>query len=116
MKLTYFGHSCFLVKFGDTSVLFDPFITHNPLAKDVDMSSIKADYIFVSHGHDDHIADLLPLAKQTQATIFANFEIIQSVTKQGYDKVQPKNFGNNIIELGTMHFMLDATIIASSHC
>lgn len=105
MELTYFGHSCFLVKFGDTSVLFDPFITHNPLAKDVDMSSIKADYIFVSHGHDDHIADLLPLAKQTQATIVANFEIIQWVTKQGYDKVHPMNFGTRVFEFGTVHFV-----------
>ncbi len=105
MELTYYGHACFSVKFGNTTVLFDPFISPNPLAKDIDIKSIKADYIFVSHGHEDHVADLLTLAHQTQATVVSNFEIITWLTKQGYEKVHPMNFGTRTFDFGTVHFV-----------
>ncbi|RQO31999.1 metal-dependent hydrolase [Taibaiella sp. KBW10] len=105
MTLTFFGHACFTVAFGDTTILFDPFITPNALAKDVDIEAIKADYIFVSHGHGDHVADLIALAKQTQATVVSNFEIIDWVTKQGYEKVHPMNFGRKQFAFGKVHFV-----------
>lgn len=105
MELTFYGHACFLVNTGDTKILFDPFISPNPLAKDIDISSITADYIFVSHGHEDHVADLLSLAKQTQATVVSNFEIITWLSKQGYEKVHPMNFGTRTFDFGTVHFV-----------
>lgn len=105
MKLTYFGHACFLVTFGDTKVLFDPFISPNPLAKHIAIEAIAADYIFVSHGHEDHVADLLTLAHQTQATVVSNFEIINWVSQQGYTKVHPMNFGTWNFDFGTVHFV-----------
>ncbi len=105
MELTFYGHACFLVNTGDTKILFDPFISPNPLAKDIDISSISADYIFVSHGHEDHVADLLSLAKQTQATVVSNAEIITWLTKQGYEKVHPMNFGTRTFDFGTVHFV-----------
>lgn len=105
MELTFYGHACFLVNTGDTKILFDPFISPNPLAKDIDISSINADYIFVSHGHEDHVADLLSLAKQTQATVVSNFEIITWLSKQGYEKVHPMNFGTRTFDFGTVHFV-----------
>lgn len=105
MELTYYGHACFSVKFGNTTVLFDPFISPNPLAKDIDIKSITADYIFVSHGHEDHVADLMSLAQQTQATVVSNFEIITWLSKQGYEKVHPMNFGTRTFDFGTVHFV-----------
>lgn len=105
MELTFYGHACFLVNTGDTKILFDPFISPNPQAKDIDISSITADYIFVSHGHEDHVADLLSLAKQTQATVVSNFEIITWLSKQGYEKVHPMNFGTRTFDFGTVHFV-----------
>lgn len=105
MELTFYGHACFLVNTGDTKILFDPFISPNPLAKDIDISSISADYIFVSHGHEDHVADLLSLAKQTQATVVSNAEIITWLSKQGYEKVHPMNFGTRTFDFGTVHFV-----------
>lgn len=105
MEFTYYGHACFSVKFGDTTVLFDPFISPNPLAKDIDIKSIKADHIFVSHGHEDHVADLLTLAHQTKATVVSNFEIITWLGKQGYDKVHPMNFGTRSFDFGTVHYV-----------
>lgn len=105
MDLTFYGHSCFSVSFDGITVLFDPFITPNELAKSVDISEIKADYIYVSHGHEDHVADLIKLAKQTQATVVSNFEIINWVSKQGYEKVHPMNFGSKTFDYAKVHFV-----------
>ena len=62
MKITYYGHSCFLVETNGKKLLFDPFISFNELAKDIDINSIEADYILQSHGHADHIADCVAIA------------------------------------------------------
>ena len=57
MDFTYYGHSCFSVSLNGKTVLFDPFVTGNELANNiVDVDTIPADYILVSHGHGDHIA------------------------------------------------------------
>ncbi|MDE3144746.1 MAG: MBL fold metallo-hydrolase, partial [Bacteroidota bacterium] len=83
MKLTYYGHSTFLVDVQETKILFDPFITHNELAKHIDVNSIEADYIFLSHGHEDHIADCVSIAKRTNAKVVANWEVATWAGKQG---------------------------------
>jgi glyoxylase-like metal-dependent hydrolase (beta-lactamase superfamily II) len=56
MKFTYYGHACFAVQAGGKTLLFDPFISPNPLAKKIDVSKVAADFILVSHGHGDHVA------------------------------------------------------------
>jgi L-ascorbate metabolism protein UlaG (beta-lactamase superfamily) len=93
MKLTYYGHSCFLIESGGQSILFDPFITPNELAKDINIADIRAQYILVSHGHADHIADCVALARQTGATVVGSFEVIEWLTAQGVEKTHPMNIG-----------------------
>ncbi len=93
MKITYYGHSCFLVDFSGTKLLFDPFITPNELAKDVDISTIEADYILLSHGHSDHVADAIQLAKQTGAKVISNYEIIMWLGREGIENSHPMNHG-----------------------
>ena len=83
MKITYYGHSCFEVVVNGKKLLFDPFISHNPLAKHIDISSIKPDFVLVSHGHSDHIDDCVKIAQQSGATVVANYEIITWLRKQG---------------------------------
>ncbi|HEU4607975.1 MAG TPA: MBL fold metallo-hydrolase, partial [Chitinophagaceae bacterium] len=87
MNFTFYGHACFAVEVSGKKLLFDPFITGNELAKDIDINNIEADYILVSHGHGDHVADLLTIARNTGATVISNAEITDWVTRQGYDKV-----------------------------
>ena len=53
MKTTYYGQSTFMLEAGGKKLLFDPFISPNPAAKDIDIHSLKPDYILVSHGHGD---------------------------------------------------------------
>jgi L-ascorbate metabolism protein UlaG (beta-lactamase superfamily) len=95
VKVTYYGHSCFLVEVAGTRLLFDPFITPNELAKDIDVAGIQADYIFLSHGHEDHVADLLPIAKRTNATVVATWEIYVWLGKQGITNAHPMNAGGS---------------------
>ena len=54
MQFTYYGHACFSIKINDKILLFDPYISGNELAKDINVLDIEADYILVSHAHNDH--------------------------------------------------------------
>jgi L-ascorbate metabolism protein UlaG (beta-lactamase superfamily) len=93
MKLTYYGHACFLVEAGGKNLLFDPFIRYNELASSIDVASIKADYVFISHGHQDHVADAVEIAQRNDATIICAFELMDWFHKQGHQKVHPMNTG-----------------------
>lgn len=93
MKYTYYGHSCFAIELQGKRVLFDPFITPNELAKNIDTSSIEADFILLTHGHSDHIADSVQLAKQTGALVISSFEVIEWLRKQGLENLHPMNHG-----------------------
>ena len=93
MKFTYYGHSSFAVEIKGKKIVFDPFISHNELAKSIDVAAIEADYIFVSHGHDDHVADLITMAKRTGATVVGAYELVMWANKQGVEKFHPLNTG-----------------------
>ena len=94
MKFTYYGHSCFAIETKEKKLLlFDPFIKPNGLAQNIDTNSIKADFILVTHGHADHIADCVSLAHQTGAMVISSFEVIEWLGKQGVQKVHPMNHG-----------------------
>jgi L-ascorbate metabolism protein UlaG (beta-lactamase superfamily) len=93
MKLTYYGHSCFSVELNGRSLLFDPFITPNELARAIDINKVPADYILISHGHSDHTADALALAKRTGATLIANFEVATWFNQKGVQVTHPMNHG-----------------------
>lgn len=93
MKITYYGHACFGVEVAGKHLLFDPFISPNELAKDIDINTVPADYILVSHGHEDHIADLISIAKRTGATIVSSYEIVMWAGKQGAENGHPMNTG-----------------------
>jgi L-ascorbate metabolism protein UlaG (beta-lactamase superfamily) len=94
MNLTYYGHACFAVEIGDKTLLFDPFITGNPNAKSVKIDDIKADYILITHGHSDHLADAGAIANRTGATLIAPFEVANWLQKnQGIKKTHPVNHG-----------------------
>lgn len=93
MKLTYYGHACFSVEVAGKTLLFDPFITPNPLAKNVDVNKVKADFILVSHGHGDHVADVVDIAGRTGATVITSYEVGTWFEKNGANKVVPMNHG-----------------------
>jgi L-ascorbate metabolism protein UlaG (beta-lactamase superfamily) len=93
MQITYYGHSCFLIDTEGKKLLFDPFITPNELAKDVDIDAIKPDYIILSHGHQDHVADVERIYKNSGALLVSNFEVVTWFGKKGVEHAHPMNHG-----------------------
>jgi L-ascorbate metabolism protein UlaG (beta-lactamase superfamily) len=93
-RLTWHGHSCFTLETGDgTRIMIDPWLDENPTAvikaADVD----KLDYILVSHGHFDHFADCIPLAKRTGATVVSTFELVSFCQQEGVKNGHGMNIG-----------------------
>ncbi len=76
MKLRFLGQSSFSVEMGDKHLIFDPFISANPKAADINIEDLKADYVLLSHGHQDHVLDAEAIAKNNEATIISNYEIV----------------------------------------
>lgn len=93
MKITSYGHSAFLIELDGGTLLIDPFISGNPLSKDVNPDTIKTDVVLVSHGHGDHISSAATIAKHNNATLISNFEISQWFEKQGVEKAIGINHG-----------------------
>ncbi|EFK58885.1 metal-dependent hydrolase [Sphingobacterium spiritivorum] len=98
MKITYYGQSCVLFDFDGHQVLLDPFVTYNPIAEHVDVNALNPEYIFVSHAHQDHVADLLTVQKNSNAIVATVVETAAWVRKQGVpdDKVVEFNLGGTI--------------------
>lgn len=81
-KLTYFGHSAFLIEHNNNKILIDPFITGNPLAP-VKADDLSADFIILSHAHGDHFGDTLEIAKRCNSTVIAVNELANYVASKG---------------------------------
>jgi L-ascorbate metabolism protein UlaG (beta-lactamase superfamily) len=82
MRLTWFGHSTFLLETSRVRLVIDPFLDQNP-ASPVKSADVACDYILVTHGHSDHCCDALALARRTGATIIANHEIAEFFAARG---------------------------------
>jgi L-ascorbate metabolism protein UlaG (beta-lactamase superfamily) len=92
--LTWHGHSCFTLETDEKQrIIIDPWIDENPMS-DIKTSDIDAlDYILVSHGHSDHFADVVKLAKKTGATVVSTFELVAFCQSQGAKNGHGMNIG-----------------------
>jgi L-ascorbate metabolism protein UlaG (beta-lactamase superfamily) len=103
MQLTYYGHSCFLLETGGSRVLFDPFISPNPLAKDIDINQIDAQYILLSHGHADHVADTEAIGQRTGAEVVGIAEVVGWFGQKGLKANYGMNIGGKVkLPFGTV--------------
>jgi L-ascorbate metabolism protein UlaG (beta-lactamase superfamily) len=106
MEITYYGHSSFLVEMGGYKILFDPYISQNPLASSIDINSIEADFILISHGHGDHVGDVEVIAKRTGAVIVSNYEIVTWYKNKGFENGHEMNLGGKWhFDFGTVHMV-----------
>lgn len=93
MKFTYYGHSAFELETGGKKLLFDPFISPNELAKHIDINGLKPDYILLSHGHGDHVADLFTIQKNSEAKVICIAEIAHWLGGKGISDAHGMNIG-----------------------
>lgn len=70
MKLTYLGHASLALEIKGINIIVDPFISGNELAEHINIDELKADYILITHGHDDHVADVERIAKIQELQLF----------------------------------------------
>jgi L-ascorbate metabolism protein UlaG (beta-lactamase superfamily) len=93
--LRWLGHGCWLLATGGKTILVDPFLNDSPTAP-VKAGDVRVDFVLVSHGHFDHVADAAAIANRTGSTVVANFEICEWLGKQGVKSTQPMNIGGAI--------------------
>ena len=103
MKINWYGHSCFRIEIaaanpkGRIEILLDPFVSSNPKAPvSADAVAAGLDHIVVSHGHDDHIGDLIGIALASGAALTANWEIAMWANAQGVATINPMNTGGSV--------------------
>lgn len=105
-NITYYGHASFRIEHNGTNILFDPFISGNEAAHHIALDTIPADYILLSHGHEDHVLDVETIAKRTGAVLISNFEIINWFEKKGLKNGQPMNHGGTRnFDFGTVKYV-----------
>jgi len=103
MKIKFIGHSCFLIEEGKYSLLFDPFITGNPIAA-VKASEVNPTHVLVTHYHGDHKGDALDIAKRTGAVIYSTNEIGVEF-KKSHDNVVAGHIGGKAkTDFGSVKF------------
>jgi L-ascorbate metabolism protein UlaG (beta-lactamase superfamily) len=95
IKITYYGHSSFLLEIAGKRIVFDPFFRSNPKASHIGIHEIKPDYVFVSHGHIDHLEDAEFLLNSTDAILVSNFEIVNWFVKKGVKNCHSMNLGGS---------------------
>ena len=94
MKITYYGHAALGIKVGGKHIIVDPFISANPLAENINIEDLKADYILLTHAHGDHILDVEAIAHRTGAIIVSNAEIAAYYAAKGF-QAHPMNHGGS---------------------
>lgn len=82
LKVSYHGHSVVKVETGGKTIIVDPFINGNELT-DLKVNEINADYIILTHAHNDHVGDTLELAKKNDALVITNADLATYLGWQG---------------------------------
>ena len=109
LRITWFGHSTFLVQTpGGTRVLFDPWFVDNPACPQAMKKPPKVDLVLVSHGHADHMGDLVGIARESDALVVGMPELCDWVSRKGIARVSPMNKGGSQHLVGLRITMTDA--------
>jgi L-ascorbate metabolism protein UlaG (beta-lactamase superfamily) len=96
-RITWLGHATVLVETAKgTKILIDPFIAENPKYPKDFVLPEKIDYILLTHGHGDHISDVVPVAAKHGGTVVAIFELASYVAGKGVAQTIGMNLGGTV--------------------
>src|SRR6478609_5073427 len=96
MEIKFHGHSCFELSDGDVTVVTDPFLKPNNPSADVSADELEPTHIAITHGHADHVADAVGLAKRTGAHCVAMVELAEWLVGHGVESVSDPNLGGTV--------------------
>ncbi|MBV7268331.1 metal-dependent hydrolase [Winogradskyella luteola] len=105
MKITFYGHASLGIQIENSHILVDPFISANEKASHINIESLKADYILVTHAHQDHILDVEAIAKRTGAVIISNYEIVTHYQNLGLEGHPMNHGGSWNFEFGKLKYV-----------
>lgn len=94
MKITFYGHASLGIEVAGKHILVDPYISANPKAAHIDINTLQADFILLTHAHGDHILDVEAIATRTNAVIISNAEITTYYAAKGFQS-HPMNHGGS---------------------
>lgn len=93
ITFTYYGHSTFGIDADGTRIIVDPFFAPNSPVAPVRADQIECDVMLITHGHADHIADAVSIAKRTGCQVIANFEVCNWLGAKGVENTHGMNPG-----------------------
>jgi len=96
MDINYIGHATFELVEGDTRILIDPFLKGNSPVAQVGADDVDPTHIFLTHGHADHVADAVAVAKRTNAQCVAIVELAGWLNENGVENVADPNLGGTV--------------------
>jgi len=96
MEIHYHGHSCFELHDGETRLLVDPLLAPNNPKAEATAADVDPTHIALTHGHADHVADVVEVAKRTGAEVVAMVELANWLEEQGVEKVHDPNLGGTV--------------------
>src|SRR6476620_10083768 len=113
MEIRYLGHATFELSEGDARILVDPFLAPNNPKATLTADDVDPTHILLTHGHVDHIADAVPVAKRTGAHCVAIVELATWLGGQGVENVSDPNIGGTAVyHLGDTGLFGDLKLIA----
>lgn len=107
-SMQWLGHGTFVLRYADQTVLIDPWVMQNPACPDGLKQFDKIDTMLITHGHFDHIADAVALARQHQPTVVGIFELCEWLGSKGVGKLEAMNKGGTHTVAGLQITMVHA--------
>jgi L-ascorbate metabolism protein UlaG (beta-lactamase superfamily) len=105
MKITFYGHATIGIEIAGKHLIVDPFISGNPNAVHIDVNALKADYILLTHAHQDHILDVETIAKNNNSIIVSNWEIASYYGNKGFQNHPMNHGGSWVFDFGKVKYV-----------